>query len=665
MRAIHTIIRTLALAAVLLPLASCVEKEVQLPALSQPGNINYEADFGSLSLTWAPVENAAQYYYKLENALGYTVTKGTTKETHVTIGSLQPATTYTVRIKAIPAGVDVNTYAASDFYVTEATTAAPKSYDFEWSYPATIWWYYDTDVYRETKGKTTFGWDKTLQAYVIQAWAGVMGMDIVFTLSDKGEWLINYAESTAYTGGPDANMVVGLAHGIGGTSAATCWFYTNNTGSSLELSSKGGRAYAWMFNPDGNWTGYCVEFGTYEPDPPAPFVPTADAEESWAKDGMAYFEGEELGPVSIAFDAATGQYSIESWYGVEGHGIAFTRNAETGLWQMNTEASTAYIDGPYEGTGLYELSHGKYGKGLASTLLLDPSDSGYDGDGKNGNVWARVTDPSGKTGTYEVRWVTDMTPFKWTCDIYVGGNYLAEGTISYNAEAGEYTIDSWHGVPGYGIVFTLSDSGEWLIDYEKSTAYLSGPDDNTALGLAHGIEGAALANCWFYENNTGSWVSGDSSAGNAGCWMYCYDGNWAEYRVEWKEGSWSADAVISEWGGEVPDYTELGTATISYDIETDQYTISNWLGAEGYSIVFTLVDGAWLLDWEHSNAAQGEPDANQAVSLLHGRTDGAQANCWYWMNGNYSWFEGGPVAGNTGCWIRDHNNAWTEYRITW
>ena len=61
------------------------------------------------------------------------------------------------------------------------------------------------------------------------------------------------------------------------------------------------------------------------------------------------------------------------------------------------------------------------------------------------------------------------------------------------------------------------------------------------------------------------------------------------------------------------------------------------------------MDGAWLLDWEHSNAAQGEPDANQAVSLLHGRTDGAQANCWYWMNGNYSWFEGGPVAGNTGC----------------
>lgn len=664
MRAIHTIIRTLALAAVLLPLASCVEKEVQLPALSQPGNINYEADFGSLSLTWAPVDNAAQYYYKLENALGYTVTKGTTKETHVTIGSLQPATTYTVRIKAIPAGADVNTYAASDFYVTEATTAAPKSYDFEWSYPATIWWYYDTDVYRETKGKTTFGYDKTLKAYVIQAWAGVMGMDIVFTLSDSGEWLINYAESTAYTGGPDSSMAVGLAHGIGGTSAANCWFYTNNTGSSLELSSTGGRGYAWMFDPDGEWRGYCVEFGEFTPDPPAPFVPTADATESWAKDGTAYFEGEELGPVSIAFDAATGQYTIENWYGVEGHGIAFTRNAETGLWQMNTEASTAYIDGPYEGTGLYELSHGKYGKGLASTLLLDPSDSGYDGDGENGNVWAKVTDPSGKTGYYEVRWVTDVSPFKWACDIYVNGAKLdGTGVFSYDGE-GTYTLESWYGVPGYDLVFTLD--GGWILDQEKSTALVPGSYNSGYCHLAHGLTGAAVDYCEFWEGGNGyGWVDGNSSAGNAGFWHISAAGEWCEYRIEWKEGNWSADAVISEWGGEVPDYTELGTATISYDIETGQYTISNWLGAEGYSIVFTLVDGAWLLDWEHSNAAQGEPDGNQAVSLLHGRTDGKQANCWYWMNGNYSWFEGGPVAGNTGCWLRDHNNLWTEYRITW
>ena len=413
MKANPTIKHVLALAAALLTLASCVEKERVLPPLSAPGSIDYEADFGSLSLYWTPVDNAGQYFWKVENALGYTVAKGTTTNTSVVVSSLQPATTYTVRVKAVPKGVDAETYAASEFFVTEATTAAPKQYDFEWSYPATIWWYYDTDVYRETKGKTTFGYDKTLKAYVIQAWAGVMGMDIVFTLSDSGEWLINYDESTAYLSGPDGNAAVGLAHGIGGTSAAQCWFYTNNTGSSLELSSSGGRGYAWMYNPDGNWTGYCVEFGEYVPDPPAPYVPDPDADESWSMPATVAFDGEELGTATVTFDAASGLYTVADWYGVEGHGIAFTRDAETGKWVMDTENSSAYIDGPYEGTGLYELSHGKYGKGMASTLLLDPSDSGYEGDAKNGDMWAAVTDPSGKKGTYTITWVTDMTPFRW------------------------------------------------------------------------------------------------------------------------------------------------------------------------------------------------------------------------------------------------------------
>ena len=665
MSAKNLILRATAVAAALLTLSSCLNKEKELAPLSQPMQLAYEATTSEIVLTWAPVQDAGQYYYRLENENHLVVTKGTVSTTSVTISGLKPGAVYTAFVKAVPSVESYKVSGVSEYASLEVRTEAPIVRQYEWVFDNAEVYFGDGKNFYSSKAR--FGLEKGTGYYVVEGYCGVSGFDLEFTTDEKG--FVHPTRTSSIFMKEDAGWdgAVYLAHGLGGTTQEYVVFFDNYKDgyNNFTGNETGGIAYYWCMDPNNEWTYWQVTYGNYTPPEPPPFVPTADAEESWAKDGTAYFEGEELGPVSIAFDAATGQYTIDSWYGVEGHGIAFTRNAETGLWQMNTEASTAYIDGPYEGTGLYELSHGKYGKGLASTLLLDPSDSGYDGDGKNGNVWARVTDPSGKTGTYEVRWVTDMTPFKWTCDIYVGGNYLAEGTISYNAEAGEYTIDSWHGVPGYGIVFTLSDSGEWLIDYEKSTAYLSGPDDNTALGLAHGIEGAALANCWFYENNTGSWVSGDSSAGNAGCWMYCYDGNWAEYRVEWKEGSWSADAVISEWGGEVPDYTELGTATISYDIETGQYTISNWLGAEGYSIVFTLVDGAWLLDWEHSNAAQGEPDANQAVSLLHGRTDGKQANCWYWMNGNYSWFEGGPMAGNTGCWLRDHNNAWTEYRITW
>ena len=661
MKANLTIKHVLALAAALLTLASCVEKERVLPPLSAPGSIDYEADFGSLSLYWTPVDNAGQYFWKVENALGYTVAKGTTTNTSVVVSSLQPATTYTVRVKAVPKGVDAETYAASEFFVTEATTAAPKQYDFEWSYPATIWWYYDTDVYRETKGKTTFGYDKTLKAYVIQAWAGVMGMDIVFTLSDSGEWLINYDESTAYLSGPDGNAAVGLAHGIGGTSAAQCWFYTNNTGSSLELSSSGGRGYAWMYNPDGNWTGYCVEFGEYVPDPPAPYVPDPDADESWSMPATVAFDGEELGTATVTFDAASGLYTVADWYGVEGHGIAFTRDAETGKWVMDTENSSAYIDGPYEGTGLYELSHGKYGKGMASTLLLDPSDSGYEGDAKNGDMWAAVTDPSGKKGTYTITWVTDMTPFRWACDIYVGGNYLAQGTISYNAELGEYKIESWHGVEGYDVVFTMGENG-WVVDFDKSSAYLSGPDGNGAVGLAHGIEGAALANCWFYPTGNYGEVVGDSSAGYASCWMYNYDGNWSEYRVEWKEGNWSAKGKVTANGA------DMGTATISYDVDTQTYTLSGWYGVAGYDVVFTLREGTeWNVDYTGSSACNTPdgPDANNAIGLIHGVEGAPTTNCWFYVTDGYSYFNGGSGGGAAGCWIWTHLNEWALYEFTW
>ena len=659
MKAFYKIAGALAVAAALLTFSSCNKQEVELPPLTQPGTLQYESDFGSVSLMWTAVPEAGQYQYIVENSLHYIVAKGFTTATSVTVKSLQPATTYTVRIKAIPKGVDAGTYSASDYLVSEVSTAAPKQYDFAWSHPATIYWDWDNQVHKSNKA--VFGYDKTLKAYVIQAWGGVIGMDVVFTLSDKNEWLINYDESTAYTGGPDGNMAVGLAHGIGGTSAANCRFYTNNTGSTFEGNETGGHAEAWMFNPDGNWTGYYLDYGQYtppEPTPEPPFVPVADAEESWSAEAVAAFGSEELGTATVSFDAETGVYTVQNWYGVEGHDIAFTRNAETGNWIIDTEASSAYIDGPYKDTGVYELSHGKYGKGMASTLLLDPSDSGFEGDPSTGDLWAKVTSPSGETGTYTLKW-KPMDPFKWSCDIYVAGEKLdGKATIAYDPTTGEYTLDAWHGVPGYGLVFTLSDSGEWLIDYEKSSAYLSGPDGNTALGLANGLTDR---NCWFYENNTGSWLTGDSKSGTAGCWMYNYLGNWSEYRIEWKEGSWSAEAEVI-----THDLTMPGKAIISYNVDTQEYTIDSWYGVEGYNIVFTLNgDGTWNLDMDKSTAYLSGPDDNQAVGLAHGVEGAGAGNCWYYVNNTGSWFDGNPVHGETGCWMYNHEPAWTYYKIVW
>ena len=107
------------LSAALLALAACGPKEALKTPMGLPGNMDYESDFGSITVTWSPVEGAAQYYYRVENPMKYTVGKGTTNESYFTLGSLQPATKYTVYLKAIPSGDDAASISASDFTVLE------------------------------------------------------------------------------------------------------------------------------------------------------------------------------------------------------------------------------------------------------------------------------------------------------------------------------------------------------------------------------------------------------------------------------------------------------------------------------------------------------------------------------------------------------------------
>ena len=665
---------TAVLASFLLALGACTPKEELKTPVGQPGNMDYDSDYGSITVTWTPVEGAALYYYKVVNPLRYIVASGTTDKSYITVGSLQPATTYTVYLKAIPSGEDVDTMSSSDFMTLECTTAAPKEYDFEWSHPATIYWDWDNQVYKSNKA--VFGYDKSLQEYVIQSWGGVLGMDVVFSLSDKGEWLIDYENSTAYGGGPDSNYAVALYHGIGGTSAANCWFYTNNTGSSFSGNSTGGHAEAWMYNPNGDWTGYYLDYGAYTPEPepePEPFEPEPNADYSWSKEATAYFNGAELGEAAISFDAETGVYTVTSWYGVEGYDLRFTRDDsiigdEAGIWIIDTEKSSAYVEGP-DADGYYLLAHGKAGKGIASTLLLNPAESAYEGDPENGEIWAYVVDPSGKTGYYSLTWETDLTPFKWACDIYVGGDdrvggeKVGTGIIAYDSETKEYSLYSWYGVEGYDLVFTVDADG-WWIDPDKTSALVPGSYDETNSGycrLYHGVEGTAAESCEFWGGKFGyGWFDGNSKSGNAGFLFKDADGKWTEYRIEWVEGNWSAPATVTVAG------EEMGSAVISYNAATGLYTIDSWYGVEGYSVAFTLnADGSWNLDFENSSAYLNGPDNNNAVGLAHGVADAAIGNCWYYVDNTGTWFNGYPAKGNTGCSMHDHNGKWSQYRIDW
>ena len=664
---------TAVLASFLLALGACTPKEELKTPVGQPGNMDYDSDYGSITVTWTPVEGAALYYYKVVNPLRYIVASGTTDKSYITVGSLQPATTYTVYLKAIPSGEDVDTMSASDFMTLECTTAAPKEYDFEWSHPATIYWDWDNQVYKSNKA--VFGYDKSLQEYVIQSWGGVLGMDIVFSLSDKGEWLIDYAESTAYASGPTDYFRVDLYHGIGGTSAATCGFYTDNTGSSFSGNSTGGHAEAWMFNPNGDWTGYYLDYGEYTPEPepePEPFEPDPDADYSWSKEATAYFNGAELGEAAISFDAETGVYTVTSWYGVEGYDLRFTRDDsiigdEAGIWIIDTEKSSAYVEGP-DADGYYLLAHGKAGKGIASTLLLNPAESAYEGDPENGEIWAYVVDPSGKTGYYSLTWETDLTPFKWACDIYVGGDdrvggeKVGTGIIAYDSETKEYSLYSWYGVEGYDLVFTVDADG-WWINPDKTSALVPGSYyDDGYCKLYHGVSGTSEEACTFWGGGNGyGWFDGNSKSGNAGFWFLDANGNWTEYRIEWEEGSWSAPVTVLVAG------EETGHATLSYDIVADQYTLQSWYGVVGYDLVFTVDAAGWWINPDETSAlVPGSYYDDGYCRLYHGVEGTAVESCEFWGGGNgYGWMNGNAMAGNAGFWFKDANGNWCEYRLAW
>ena len=655
MKILHKITCVLAAAVMALSLASCTNDEKDLTPIAQPANATYTSDFGSITLTWDSVPEAGQYQYIVRNPLSYVVAKGFTTSTSVTVGSLSPATTYKIQIKAIPAGVDAEKYTGSDYFVIEATTAAPKTYDYAWSFPAKIWWNYDSPVHESTKA--VFGLTKDGK-YVIQSWGGVVGMDLVFTLSDKGEWLIDYAESTCYVSGPDGNTVLTLAHGIGGTQKQYCYFYENNTGSSFTGNETGGKGEAWMYNPDGDWTGYYFTYGEYKEPEPEPTPIDADPTEALDRKADITVDGENIGTASVKFDPSTGIWTVDSWYGVEGYGIAFKRDATTGEWIIDTENSSAYISGP-DSDGNIDMAHGLKGKGYYTTCLLQSTISGSGLFGET--LSATISDPQRKSVSYVLTLIPDMKSFSADGKIYVADTYMGDGTITYDAATREYTIDSWYGVEGYSVVFTLNN-GAWVLDTEKSTAYLSGPDGNNAIGLAHGIADAPKSNCWFYVDNTGSWFEGNEKAGVTGCSMYDHNGSWSQYRFEWKEGDWSSSASV------FANQVKMGDATISYSAESKEYTLHNWYGVEGYDVVFSLDDSGngWILNNEKSTAYTGGPDDNGATGLANGVEGAKNPSCWFYGPANsYTEFHGDKNGGNCVAWMWIHDGTWSEYKLIW
>ncbi len=270
-----------------------------------------------------------------------------------------------------------------------------------------------------------------------------------------------------------------------------------------------------------------------------------------------------------------------------------------------------------------------------------------------------------------------------------------------------YICEGFAGVEGFDLVFTVNpDNNKLVIDttadsYEKTTgAY---PDER--FYIYHGIGGTSSTTVVFFNNsdanNNRFYPTNNEKGGTAYAWVFDPNGTWTYWQLIYGDGigdatdddddsgddeeednpypdqdsddldySWSASGKVT-FGA-----TEYGDAAISYNAATKAYTITSWLGVEGYDVTFTrrATDGDWVVDQDNSSAfGSADPhedgdDPYTAWSLKHGIDGKAKEVAWFYLYGareDYSGLYGTEASGYAWAWGWDPDGAWTEYRIVW
>lgn len=652
-------------------MSSCVNEEAFSTAGKKPVEAPVvmagEVSTSSITFSWAPVENAGQYYCRVVNPLGYVVYKETTKETSVTAKGLKFSTEFTVYVKAIPDAASSKKFCASDETQITIKTDDPIIINYEWVKDGTAWFYGDGNTWN--KSKVTVGLEQGTNHFIVSSWIGSDGFDLYFDIKDwDGSYPINFHYSN-----PTFQPVIGqaidqsgplgdrgdirLGHGLGGKAFDFIYWYGN--GASYDqgvIDPTGGYIDLWCKDYDDKWCGYRIEFGEYAPEPEPDPVPDADASNSWSSDVLITCGETELGMSTLSFDAAKSEYTLTSWYGVEGYDVVFTRNEKTGDWIIDPSCS-AYAETDEE-TGNVALYHGLGKVKPYSVCWIKAGEwvSGLSGNEELGNLYASIIDPTGVTAQYRVDWPVDNgdLDYDWeatgTFTFNVSGR-TGTATVSYVASTCTYTISGWCGAEGSDIVFTRDRKGYWVVDQAATNCFVR-VGDYGEMGLSSGIEGTATS--WFYENQSG--MEGDDKAGSLYITGWSPDGKWETYTLAWVPGSWSKKGhAVCEGPGLDID------ATISFNVETGKYTITSWFGVEGYDLVFTL-NGSNVIPDTESAAFRDEssdrwnirPDDSRITSIF--------------KDAESSTFKGGKAGGTlvlgTPGWFYD-TAGWTSYIFEW
>ena len=166
---------------------------------------------------------------------------------------------------------------------------------------------------------TKISFDPATGKYVIKAFYGVEGYDLVFSMVD-GVFTLDPQYS-------DGAVPVGFK----GASYDVCYFYDYNT---LNGTSKKGNVEMWMYNPDGTWCGYYFYWDN-----------TPDPNKEWYATGTSFFgDNHSMETITtMKYNPADKTYTVYNWWGVEGFDVVF-KVAETGeilpldtLYEVNGE----------------------------------------------------------------------------------------------------------------------------------------------------------------------------------------------------------------------------------------------------------------------------------------------------------------------------------------
>lgn len=560
-----------------LSVASCTVEEVFSKAgktpLETPVVTAGEVSASSISFYWTAVDNASQYSYKVLNPAGYVVAKGETTENSVFVKGLKFSTEFNVSVIAVPTADAVKTLCSSDPAEIVIKTDDPIIIDYEWVQDGYSWFYQDGDTWN--KVPVTFGLEKGTGHFVITSYCGAEGFDFYFDLTAfEGSYPYEFAKGDLYpvegqaidTQGPIGSRPdYNLAHGLGGKKQDYNVYYCS--GGSYEhglIDKSGGYIDFWTTNFDAQWCGYRVEFGDYKAPEPEPWTPDPDMTENWTAAGEISIDGANTKTyANIAFDSASGEYTLTGWYGVEGYDLVFTRNQEDGTWIINNEKSSAFAS-ECPGDGLVGYLHGAEGSSKI-IWVKDDAESGLEGTDESGQIWLDIVDPAGEEVRYSLVWPAKF--FTWTKEgKYYSGRHetTADATLGYDEDNDTYTLV----IPQYDdakVIFKTDDAGAFL-PLEGGSMYKS---DDT----------------WWYINYADTWVyvkvpacSVDLTAGNITLDVWNVNDEWTD-TFTWAglpgvdalvgtyaqatEGYWwnGSDWVYPSWTGDVT-ITKVDASTI-------------------------------------------------------------------------------------------------------